>query len=194
MFRPQVRQSQLLSCARKPDQWRIAFAHRDHVLAVDGGQQFAEAPHAADIFRQRSRSALFPYFAQAKAKFTRCTRKMWINNLQQLMALRAAEHSIGRGLHHAALNAFQKMSCARDTWLQRDLPALFSSLFIALPLPPACVGRRHSGMFSTGLAKNSSCTDRTTSAAPAAVDRKTYAQLACALRHGNHADFATCNR
>ena len=112
MLRPQLRQPQLSCGARQLHQRRIAFTHRDHVLAFNGWQQFAEAPYPADIFRQRSRSALFPNFAQAQSKLPWRPSQMWIDNLQQLMTLCAAEHSVRRGLHHAAVNALQLMSGA----------------------------------------------------------------------------------
>src|SRR5579859_4312762 len=163
MFHKKVRQVQFAGGFPERNQRRVAFAHRNHVLAIDLRQQLPEAPNAAGIFRQWRPSPLAPDFFQAKRKPSRSRRPFWINDLQQLRALRTSEHSIGGFLHFAAMDTAQNVRC--DLRVDRYCAH-------CAPVARETLGRRHTGMFAPAGWQNSSCTARTTSALRAADTAK----------------------
>src|SRR6478609_6341551 len=163
MFHHQARHAQLTRCFSQWDERRVAFAHCDNVAAINLGKQLVEAPDTTCIFRQWRPSPSAPYLLQAQRESRRRRGPFWINHLQQLRALRAAEHSVRGFLHLAAVDAAQHV---------RRGPRMGWGCRHCAPVAAERFGRRHTGMLAPAGWQNSSWTARTTSAPRAAATAK----------------------
>jgi hypothetical protein len=163
VFRREPGQTQRAAGFFERQQRRIAFTHGDEVARFHLRQELSESPHAARIPGQRRTFALSPYFLESERELARRASPRRIDNLQQVSALSAAERCARIFLYGAALHATQRVSHDRRIDDRRSHRRLETE---------AWVGRRQTGTAKSALAKNSSWTARTTSAAADAATAK----------------------